>query len=318
MVSSERRLKRIAERERLRQRELQRKKRATRLFTALAVVAAVGALITFAVLALNNGTAAAGTAGTEAADNASQANALRRQLPLQAYTQHYFFEGERSQRYKECYASNPALTVEQAIVLVNLDLDSTAYEVASPVPDPDSFLVLVNKHHYLPYDYCPPDLDSVGDGDILLRYEAALYLEQLIASALEDGVFLSPGSGFRYATEQEALYNGYVSSLGAEWADAQSARPGFSEHQTGLAVDFRPANSEFYNTPEAHWLEEHAHHFGFIIRYTEENSNVTLFIHEPWHIRYVGVEVANFMHDNAIGSYEEYYVKYVQHTPPVG
>jgi len=317
MDSSQRRRARTAERERLKQREQQLKKRRNVFFIAALVVVVVGGALgasLYFMVNSNPAAAAADNLNTDTSTNTATDEQNSSQEALQLMSQFYFFDEDRSQRYVDYYAANPDLTPEQVVIRVDLDLDTTPYEVSSPVTDPDSFQVLVNKHFYLPDDFAPTDLVSVGD--ISLRYQAALYLQQLMDDAEADGVTLTPASGYRDASYQESLYNGYVDTLGADDANAQSAQPGYSEHETGLAVDFSPTNYQFYDSPQATWLEENAYRYGFIVRYTEENSDITLYIHEPWHIRYVGTEVSTFMHDNNIGSLEEYYVKYIQHTPP--
>ncbi|MDR1087872.1 MAG: M15 family metallopeptidase [Coriobacteriales bacterium] len=200
------------------------------------------------------------------------------------------------------------------VIRVNVDLDTVDYEVVSPASDVSVINTLVSKHYSLPYEYEPADLAYYGE--LRIKSEAIGPLEQLIADASAEGVDLLPTSGYRSAATQETLYDGYVASFGLEVAEAQSARPGFSEHQTGWAIDFSPTNYLFYDTPQAYWLAENAYRYGFIVRYTAENTDMTLYIHEPWHIRYVGSQVSNYLHDNNIASFEEYWVKYVQHTPP--
>jgi len=330
MNATERWLARAAQRERLKQRDQHIKKMATRTVAVLALMA-VGVIAIFTIVfAVNNSTPASASsdydsiqndirAGANVSADASTAvsesvdNREARSLPMQAYAQFYFFEEDRAQRYMHYQVVSPHLTPEQIVLQVNLDLDRTPYEFNTNVAKPDSFLALVNKHFCLPYEYYPYDLYGVGE--VLMRYEAALWLEQLIAAAATDGIDLNPVSGFRDASYQESLYNEYVSSVGIDWANAQSAQAGFSEHQTGLAVDFSPADYGFYDTPKAFWLEEHAYEYGFIIRYPEDSNDITLYMHEPWHVRYVGTKVSTFMHDHSISSFEEYYIKYIRHSP---
>ena len=308
MDARTRRQNRAAEREKLRQRDLQRKRQ---LKYVLIGVAALAVVIILAVFVLPSACSGPET-GIEG-DDASMTTDPTDEEMQQSFAQYYFYEEERSERYLKYQIANPDLTPEQVVVRVNVDLDSEAYEITTPVSDPNSLLALVSKHFYLPSDYEPTDLVRFGEAEI--RSEAAQPLEQLLAAASGDGVSLLPASGFRTASRQDDLYSGYHNSLGQELADIQSARAGFSEHQTGYVIDFNPTNYLFYDTPQAHWLEENAHTYGFIVRFTEENSDITLYIHEPWHLRYVGVEIANFMKENNIGSFEEYWVKYVQHSP---
>ncbi|MDR2035319.1 MAG: M15 family metallopeptidase [Coriobacteriales bacterium] len=305
MTPKQRRLARAAERERLRQKQ-QRNKRAALILVALVVVIIGVGILSLTLLA---------HADVETGEEIPPSANTSEQVKLKQLSDYYFFEEERSQRYLEYLVVYPNMAPEEVIVQVNLDLDTIPYTDSTPVTNPESLLVLTNKHNYLPRSYEPADLVSVGD--ILIRSEAAGPLQQLVAAAWDDGVSLYLSSGVRDAAYQEVLYNNLVNSIGVKWADLQSARPGYSEHQTGWAVDFSPSNYQFYETPAAYWIEENAYKYGFIVRYTEENDKMTLYIHEPWHIRYVGSEVAQFMHDNEIGSFEEYWVRYIQHTPSV-
>ncbi|MBQ8724318.1 MAG: M15 family metallopeptidase, partial [Oscillospiraceae bacterium] len=99
-------------------------------------------------------------------------------------------------------------------------------------------------------------------------------------------------SGYRSYETQDNLYNDYVYTYGKDIADTFSARPGHSEHQSGLAIDVNTIDDAFGATPEAAWLAKHCHEFGFIIRYAEDKVDITGYKYEPWHIRYVGNEIA--------------------------
>jgi D-alanyl-D-alanine carboxypeptidase len=104
-----------------------------------------------------------------------------------------------------------------------------------------------------------------------------------------------------------------VNVQGKAVADSQSARPGYSEHQTGLAVDVEPTSRKceveacFGDTPEGKWVAANAHKFGFIIRYPKNMQSVTGYIYEPWHIRYVGKELAGEMHKQNIATLEQFF-----------
>lgn len=191
------------------------------------------------------------------------------------------------------------------------------------VPDfttPDSILVLVNKERPLPADYKPADLvepnvpfsfaEKVEKR--LMRAEAARALERLFAASEEEGLSLYAVSGFRSYERQEAIFAYNASLHGEEKANQFSARPGQSEHQTGLAMDVSsPAVQfdlieEFANTPEGKWLAENAARFGFIIRYPKDKTEITQYQYEPWHLRYVGIEAALEMAEQNL-TLEEYY-----------
>jgi D-alanyl-D-alanine carboxypeptidase len=174
------------------------------------------------------------------------------------------------------------------------------------VTDPESITVLVNKTWRLPPgwqppDLVPPDVAFVFDGPSpkrLLRTEAAAALEELFAAAEGDGLPLAAVSGFRTEQTQAQLFDAYVARDGEAEASRYSARPGHSEHQTGLAMDVTgrdgacAAEPCFAGTPEAVWLAAHAAEHGFVIRYPEGAEAITGYLHEPWHLRYVGVGVA--------------------------
>jgi D-alanyl-D-alanine carboxypeptidase len=176
--------------------------------------------------------------------------------------------------------------------------------------DPDSPWVVVNKRRPLdPIDH-EPDLTTVRG--YLVRPDAAPDVAALLDAAGADGVRLTLRSAYRGYPKQEAVYDGWVAQLGAEQADAVSARPGHSEHQTGLGVDVggttRPEcdfEACFGETVEGRWVAEHAAEFGMLVRYTRQNSAVTGYAPEPWHLRWVGRELAAHMRATGVTTLEE-------------
>lgn len=181
--------------------------------------------------------------------------------------------------------------------------------VSEASQDPDSIHVLVNARNPLvPLDHSPSDLVQPAvptpHERVRLREEPAEALEMLITAATEEGMNLSMTSGYRSYELQEQIYDEQVAALGQEAADALVARPGHSEHQSGLAVDLysedQPgciATACFGDTPEGLWLEENAAEFGFIIRYPEGAEDITGISYEPWHLRYLGEETALAVHE---------------------
>lgn len=185
--------------------------------------------------------------------------------------------------------------------------DKTKYSLS----DPKSIWVVVNKFRPLnPIDYAPTDLTSVGGGQ-LMRKEAAVALDQLIAGAAEQGLKISPLSGYRSYSVQVGVYNNEVKKNGRAVADSESAKPGYSEHQTGFAVDVGGGGCGiedcFGNTKEGKWLAAHAYEYGFIVRYTAAKQSVTGYRAEPWHIRYIGTELSQEMHKEGITTLEEFF-----------
>jgi len=172
-------------------------------------------------------------------------------------------------------------------------------------------LILVNKKHklaegYRPYDLVPID-NRYNKGIMnLLRKEAAAAFALMCRKAEEDSIFLWNISAYRSDTVQRQLYDNAVERRGVYRADRVSARPGHSEHQTGLTADFNSTHGSFSRTPQAAWLRQHAHLFGFIERYPRHKEDITGYDHEPWHFRYVGVEAATTIYTNKL-TLEEYH-----------
>ncbi|MET0728884.1 MAG: M15 family metallopeptidase [Acidimicrobiales bacterium] len=175
--------------------------------------------------------------------------------------------------------------------------------------DPMSPLVLVNNQTPLPPGWEPPDLVmpnvlftfASDDPKRLLRQPAATALESLMAAAARDGAPLAAVSGYRSAARQDEIFQSAVARFGAVEAQHRSARPGHSEHQTGLAIDVTsadgscPAEACFAQSPAAAWIAVHAADHGFILRYPAGKEAVTGYTHEPWHLRYVGPQPAGVL-----------------------
>lgn len=183
----------------------------------------------------------------------------------------------------------------------------------------NSILILVNKTNSLPSTYTPKDL-TVPDVRFSfegphekqsLRKEAATALEALFTGAQEEGIILFAVSGYRSYNRQDAIYTSNVQRLGQVETDKISAKPGHSEHQTGLAMDISSHSAGFSlseafgSTMEGKWVAENAHKYGFIVRYPKGKESITGYSYEPWHIRYVGVTVAGEIFEKNL-TLEEY------------
>jgi zinc D-Ala-D-Ala carboxypeptidase len=179
-----------------------------------------------------------------------------------------------------------------------------------PTDEPGGIWWVVNKKRPLPKDYEPASLSTPN---IKLRWAPiaeSMQVSSTIAQPLEEmhKVMTAAGfdvmliSGFRSEKTQAELYNGYVAASGQEEADRLSAKPGTSEHQTGLVVDLGRSDNKceleqcFGELPEGKWLAEHAHEYGFIVRYPQGKEAVVGYMYEPWHVRYVGKELAAELH----------------------
>ncbi|MEN8581689.1 M15 family metallopeptidase [Burkholderia sp. RS01] len=179
---------------------------------------------------------------------------------------------------------------------------------------------MVNKHRPLkPANYVPADLVqprvalAVSGEAALLNRTTAAAAERMFAAAAAAGVTMTLASGYRSYATQTATYNGYVSARGQAAADTASARPGYSEHQTGWAFDigdgggacsFQPC---FAEQPAAVWAKANAYRFGFVVRYPFMLHPITGYYYESWHLRYIGVEAAADMKKRGIRTLEEYF-----------
>ncbi|MUN62615.1 D-alanyl-D-alanine carboxypeptidase family protein [Kocuria sediminis] len=159
-----------------------------------------------------------------------------------------------------------------------------------------SLQVVVNKHRKLaPETYVPDRLTRVQSER--LQAAAAEAFQGMTRAARADGVHIVPVSGYRSYAEQASLYDSYVRQYGQETADTIAARPGHSEHQTGLAMDVGNADGAcalqdcFEGTPVGDWVRKNAHRHGFIVRYPEDRQEWTGYAYEPWHLRYVGPQL---------------------------
>ena len=210
-------------------------------------------------------------------------------------------------------------TYIMVIILILLffcdDNEEDFYENIKEIEKPNDVIVLVNKNNVLPNDYIPSDLRLINNryayDNKYLREEAAINFENLSADASLLGYRIIATSAFRDYEYQGKLFNEYVSSKGLKYALLCSAKPGHSEHQTGLSVDVEGSNrdyDEFEKAIEFNWMKENAHKYGFILRYPKGKEHITGFKYEPWHYRYVGIKHATKIYNENI-TLEEYLKK---------
>jgi LAS superfamily LD-carboxypeptidase LdcB len=192
-----------------------------------------------------------------------------------------------------------------------------------------SILLLVNKVRNLSSTYVPGDLTKPSvrftfSEDVprrYMRYNAAKALEKLFSAASDAGYKLYGVSGYRSYATQKAIFDKRAAERGEEVANKTSARPGQSEHQTGLAmdisskaVDYRLVTS-FGDTAEGKWVKKNAHRFGFIIRYPKGKETITGYSYEPWHLRYVGITAAKYIYEHGL-TLEEYFYQVHNYPQP--
>jgi D-alanyl-D-alanine carboxypeptidase len=177
--------------------------------------------------------------------------------------------------------------------------------------------VLVDKEHALGENYEPDDLVALTGGsyrinrqDLRLRKCAADALEEMSAAAAREGLSLTASSSYRTYAYQEQVYARNVREMGREEADRESARPGHSQHQLGLIVDFGSITDEFAQTAGGIWLAANASRFGWSLSYPDGYEEITGYRWESWHYRYVGVELAQFI-DNYFDGIQQYALRFI-------
>ena len=193
-------------------------------------------------------------------------------------------------------------------------------EPAVIIENPEELDVLVNKKRKLPENYVPEDLVTLSELPTVLsnpevnqlRSAACQALKELFTAAEEEGYELHARSGYRSYYTQASLYSSYVDNYGRAAADMYSAKPGRSEHQTGLSIDITcqalnyKLDTTFAETEEGKWVAENAHTYGYIIRYPKGKEEITGYAYEPWHIRYLGTELAEKIYESGL-TMEEYF-----------
>lgn len=208
---------------------------------------------------------------------------------------------------------------------------TTAAAPTTTVPSIDtvgSIWWLVNPQRPMAADYVPPDLvtpDTPMDTDVTnpqVRAETAAAFEAMVADAATAGFQLQLNSGYRAYEEQQVLYDRFVQDYGAEVAAQRVALPGTSEHQTGLSLDVGqvglPDDQVFGDTQASVWVADNAHRFGFILRYPPDKAHITGYTNEPWHLRYVGVELATQLHDSGLTMEEHFGLAPPETAAPAG
>lgn len=187
-----------------------------------------------------------------------------------------------------------------------------------PHQDPTDMLILVNKDHKapaIPVSLVKPDVPPTRDvfsENIYMRPEAAHALEDMFDAAAKEGLTLYATSGFRSYATQKAIFDRKLKKMSEKKANEIVAKPGYSEHQSGLTMDIEGKTTlntgltyEFGESPEGLWVKENCHTFGFIIRYPEDKTDITGYTYEPWHLRYVGTDAAKVIYEQD-ATLEEY------------
>ena len=233
-----------------------------------------------------------------------------------------YFIWKNIDRYISYYNENKDKNLSDIISIVNVNADKNWYDESivkeADLTDPKA--MLVNKFHHLPSNY-DDNLNIVtvknwyafGERKILdYVYDAFI---KMYNAAKENGLSIIINSGFRTNSEQYKLYNDRKTKNGEEYADKYAARPLYSEHETGLALDVftydYPTTTTFENSPEYKWLLDNSYKYGFILRYPKDKEYLTGYAYESWHYRYLGVELATKVYESGL-TYDEYYAYYLE------
>lgn len=219
-------------------------------------------------------------------------------------------------RYVNYYKENSNLSTKNIITNVNSNIDRPYYTDMESTDMSKGNLIIVNKYYQLSEDYVPSDLVTIESGytgwnGAQLTKDAYEAFKLMVDAAKKDGIKIFSFSPYRSYQTQYNTYWGYVSSYGREETDTFSARPGSSEHQTGLAVDINGCDDNFGDTKEGKWLVNNSYKYGFILRYPKGKEYITGYQYEPWHFRFVGVDAATKIYELDI-TFEEYYAYYVK------
>ena len=228
-----------------------------------------------------------------------------------------YYRKELLGRYLSYKEKNNNLSKEDIITHVNIGLDKKEYTNTKPSKYLNTDFIIVNKYNYLDKCYVPTNLEEIDNKYSLpgkkLTHNARVAFENMANDAKEEGLNIRAISTYRTYSYQKELYDSYVKNEGIKQADTYSARPGFSEHQTGLSVDVDNKVDYYENfdkTKEYIWMNENAYKYGFILRYPKDKENITKYSYESWHYRYVGVDISTYIKKNNI-TFEEYYVRFI-------
>ena len=220
-----------------------------------------------------------------------------------------FYKEENKNEYLD-YQKKTGLSLKDAIIRVNIGLNHPFYTNTTETIN-KGILTIVNKYNYISKNYIPNNLITINGLSINKEaYEAFTKMKQDIN---KENMNIRIISAYRSYDYQEGLYKRYLEKDKQEFVDTYSARPGFSEHHTALAIDIDNEKldfNKFYLTKEYNWMQENSYKYGFILRYPKDKEKITGYSYEPWHYRYVGKEIAEYIKKHHI-TYEEYYYEFI-------
>ena len=219
--------------------------------------------------------------------------------------------------YLSYYIKNNSSSLEEIVSIVNVGANNDHYDNAIETNINNYNQMLVNKYNYLKEEFESKEIVDVKNwycyGENKANKEAYDNFIDMFNAAKENNLKIVITSGYRSYQEQKETYDEYVNRYGARKADALAARPGYSEHETGLALDITTGGATkdtFDTTEEFKWLQENSYKYGFILRYPKDKEKITGFDYEPWHYRYLGKDLAEKVFKSGL-TYDEYYAYYL-------
>ena len=220
-----------------------------------------------------------------------------------------FYKPEKKDEYLK-YKQETGLSLKESIIRVNIGLNKPFYSNSKETIDRGT-LTIVNKYNYISKDYIPKNLIQVNN--LYIDKETYDNYLQMKNDIEKENLNIRIISAYRSYDYQESLYNRYLNNDKQEIVDKYSARAGYSEHHTGLAIDIDNIKldfNKFHLTKEFIWMQENAYKYGFILRYPKDKENITGYTYEPWHYRYVGKKIAEYIKKHN-STYEEYYYEFI-------
>lgn len=230
---------------------------------------------------------------------------------INKYLEIDYFNFDDLDRYINYF--NKIKSYDKTVLYVNIGLDKEYYKSPNTTKD-FSQTMIVNKYNRLDESFVPPDIVKISSGCSrnaqYLSKIAADEFEKMCADSKKDKIYILANSSYRSYKSQKETYDYYYKLYGEKYVLKYVATPGFSEHQTGLAVDIASKNySPFKLSQEYKWVIKNAYKYGFILRYPEKKEYITGFNPESWHFRYVGIDAAKYIYEKNI-TFEEYYAMF--------
>ena len=236
-------------------------------------------------------------------------------IPL---TKEKYFIEKNLKKYLE-YSKENKKSLTDVVAIINVGSNNEWYTNTKKSDISKQELMLTNKFYSLDNSYNSDNMVKIskeysyGDNQMVTSETFDAFLS-MFKAAKKENLTLIINSSYRSYEDQEAIYNEYKNTRGEEYANKIAAKAGFSEHQTGMAVDIQTYGSTantFESFDEFKWLQDNAHKYGFILRYPKDKEYLTGYEYESWHYRYVGIEAATYIYKNNI-TFDEYYAYFIE------